>query len=103
MITINEKLDYIKDGKKIVDDNPFYHTLNLLIKYYFVQQKDFYLMTFIEDVTSSENEFKVFMIFKEFAIYCKIDEISAEFIQKNNFNSLEGIVRLSEIKKFNGQ
>ena len=69
MITKIEKIDYITVGKKIVNDNPFYHTLNLLIRYYFVQHQDFYLMTFIEDVTSSENEFKVFMIFKEFALY----------------------------------
>jgi hypothetical protein len=69
MITINEKINYIREGKKIINDNPFYYTLNLLIKYYFVQQQDFYLMTFIEDVTSSENEFKVFMVFKEFALY----------------------------------
>lgn len=46
---------------------------------------------------------KRFKDFNDIAIYCKIDEISAEFIQKNTFNSLEGIVRLSEIKKFNGQ
>jgi len=43
---------------------------------------------------------KRFKDFNDIAIYCKVDEISAEFIQKNTFNSLEGVIKLSEIKKF---
>jgi hypothetical protein len=41
-----------------------------------------------------------FKDFNDICIKCKIDEISAEFIQKNTHESLEGIIKLSEIKKF---
>ena len=41
-----------------------------------------------------------FKDFNDIAMHCKIDELSAEFIQKNSFESLEGIIKLSEIKKF---
>lgn len=41
-----------------------------------------------------------FKDFNDICMKCKIDEISAEFIQKNSFESLEGIIKLSEIKKF---
>ena len=45
---------------------------------------------------------KQFKDFNDICIKCKIDEISAEFIQKNSFAGLEGIIKLSEIKRFNG-
>lgn len=43
---------------------------------------------------------KKFKDFNDIAIACKVDEIKHEFIQKNTFKGLEGIVRLSEIKKY---
>ena len=43
---------------------------------------------------------KRFKDFNDIAIKCKIDEIKHEFIQKNTFSGLEGIVRLAEIKRF---
>ena len=60
----------IKTGKEIVKENNFYSTLNLFLKYYFVNkdEKDFYLNNFIKDVTKNENEFKVFMVYKEYAL-----------------------------------
>ena len=61
--------DLINEGKKIIENNPFYFTLHLLIKYYFVKQQDFYLLDFLKDITKSENEFKVFMVYIEFSIY----------------------------------
>ena len=56
-------------------------------------------MTFIEDVTSSENEFKVFMIFKEFAIYTYQTEL-LHIIDKNE-DSIEDIcfIIIAYIKK----
>jgi len=42
---------------------------------------------------------KRFKDFNDIAIECKVDEIGWEFIEKNTFDGLEGIVRLSEIKK----
>ena len=46
---------------------------------------------------------KKFKDFNDIAIICKIDEIKWDFIQKNTFEGLEGIVRLSEIKKYRNQ
>ena len=43
---------------------------------------------------------KRFKDFNDIAIACSIDEIKWDFIQKNTFEGLEGIVRLSEIKKY---
>lgn len=43
---------------------------------------------------------KRFKDFNDIAMACKIDEIKHEFIQKNTFDGLKGIVRLSEIKQY---
>jgi len=43
---------------------------------------------------------KRFKDFNDIAMTCKIDEISHDFCKKNTFEGLEGIVRLSEIKKY---
>ena len=43
---------------------------------------------------------KRFKDFNDIAIACSINEIKWDFIQKNTFEGLEGIVRLSEIKKY---
>lgn len=43
---------------------------------------------------------KRFKDFNDIAITCNINEISHNFIQKNTFEGLEGIIKLSEIKKF---
>ena len=44
---------------------------------------------------------KRFKDFNDLAIAANKDEISWEFIQKNTFEGLEGIVKMTEIKKFN--
>lgn len=43
---------------------------------------------------------KMFKDFNDIAIYYKIDEIGHSFIQKNTFDGLEGILKLSEIKRY---
>lgn len=70
MLSLNKK-DYITAGKKIVETNPFYNTLNLFLKYYFVEysEKDFYFTSFIKDIIKNENEFEIFMIFKEYSLH----------------------------------
>ena len=65
----NTRIELITQGKNIINENPFYFTLHLLIKYYFIKSQDFYLLKFLKDVTNSESEFKVFMIYKDFSIY----------------------------------
>jgi len=43
---------------------------------------------------------KRFKDFNDIAIACKIDEIKHEFIQKNTYSGLKGIIKLSEVKQF---
>jgi hypothetical protein len=43
---------------------------------------------------------KRFKDFNDICIACKIDEISHDFVQKNTFNGIEGILKLAEIKRF---
>ena len=43
---------------------------------------------------------KRFKDFNDIAIACKVDEIGHDFCQKNTFKGLEGIVKLTEIKKY---
>jgi len=71
MISLKKNIsNLIKNGKEIVKENNFYSTLNLFLKYYFVNknEKDFYLHNFIKDVTKNQDEFKVFMIYKQYAL-----------------------------------
>ena len=46
---------------------------------------------------------KRFKDINDISIACKVDEIKWEFIQKNTFEGIEGIVKLSEIKKYRNQ
>jgi len=63
------KEELIQEGKNLIKSNSFYYTLHVLLRYYFVQSQDFYMMSFLKDVTNTESEFKVFMVYVEFAIY----------------------------------
>jgi hypothetical protein len=47
-----------------------------------------------------ENFGKRFKDFNDICVACKVDEISSEFIQKNSFKGLEGILKLAEIKAY---
>ena len=76
----NNISNLVKTGKEITKENNFYSTLNLFLKYYFVNkdEKDFYLHNFIKDVTKNQEEFKVFMVYKEYALdiyYSKLRHI----------------------------
>jgi hypothetical protein len=61
---------YIDTGIKTCNTNPFYNTLYLFLKYYFVKKsnKDFYILDFIKNITTSETEFKVFNIYKNYSL-----------------------------------
>jgi len=82
------KVDYLETGKNIVNTNPFYNTLNLFLKYYFINtlEKEFYLNSFIKDIIKDENEFKVFIVFKEYALHVYHDKYAELF---DNINSLD--------------
>ena len=69
MLSIVSKKDYIRIGKEIVEDNQFYYTLSILLKCYFVNQKNFYMLDFLKEITKSEMDFKVFLIYKDYGIH----------------------------------
>ena len=52
------------------------------------------------NVKYSQTRLKRFKDFNDIAIRCNVNEITHSFIQKNTFEGLEGIIKLSEIKKF---
>ena len=70
------KIELINTGKIIINENPFYFSLHLFIKYYFIKSQDFYLLNLLRDITKSENEFKVFMIYINFSIYIYNSQIT---------------------------
>ena len=78
----------IEYGKKIIKDNPFYFTLHLILKYYFNNTNEYYFFTFLKDITHSENEFKVFMIYFNYIIdiYNKdIKKINIKYENEDDF------------------
>jgi hypothetical protein len=77
---MNINLDSIKKGKDICDKNPFYNTLSLLLKYFFINCNDINILDLIRDVTKSEIEFQVFMVYKNYAV-------DLYFQNKDYFNS----------------
>jgi hypothetical protein len=86
----------IEDGKNIINENPFYFTLHLLIKYYFNKNGEPFMIHFIKDITKSEDEFKVFMIYINYCLYIYKTEITKEYI--DNYEDLVYIL-ISKIKK----
>ena len=85
-----EKVNYLKIGKNIIESNPFYNTLNLFLKYYFVnnREKDYYLNSFIKDIIKNEDEFKVFMVFKEYSLQVYYDKFKEIFEKLNSIDDI---------------
>ena len=68
MFSLSSKKNFINEGKIIIKENPFYYILNLIIKSHFLPQKEIDFYNFAEKLVNSETDFKVFCIFKEFAV-----------------------------------
>lgn len=78
--------NFIDCGKNICDNNPFYNTLKLLLKYFFLSNRsDVNIMDLMRDVSKSETEFKVFMIYKNYAIDVYYSKVKPEFENENTF------------------
>jgi hypothetical protein len=76
---------FIDNGKNICDSNPFYKTLKLLLKYFFLcNSSEVNIMDLIRDVSKSETEFKVFMIYKNYALDIYYSEVKP--ILENDFS-----------------
>ncbi len=69
MLSLSSKKNFINEGKNIIKTNPFYYVLNLIIKSHFLPQKEIDFYNFAQNLLNSETDFKVFCVFKEFAVY----------------------------------
>lgn len=98
MMTNNNIVKMIEHGKNIINENPFYFTLHLLIKYYFNKCGEPFMIHFIKDITKTENEFKVFMIYLNYCLHIYKTEITKDYIDKYNYEELVYIL-ISKIKK----
>lgn len=78
-----DNIENLKDiGRRICDENPFYNTLSLFLKCFFIQEKN--LMNFVKDLTKNEQEFQTFMIFKEYALYVYHSKLEGVFNKKDS-------------------
>ena len=76
---------FIENGKDICESNPFYNTLKLLLKYFFLcNSSDVNIMDLIRDVSKSETEFKVFMIYKNYALDVYYSDVKPIFENEKN-------------------
>ena len=92
MLASFSKTEHSKKGKDIILSNPFYYTLYILLKYSFVKHDDFHVINFVEEITKSENEFKVFMVFKEYALYKYHTNLKELFISTDNIDDIVYII-----------
>ena len=82
-------IDFFEKGKYICGKNNFYSTLRLLLKFFFLSgRSEVNIMDLIRDVSKTEMEFKVFMVYKNYALdiyYSEVKE-SYENSREKEFN-----------------
>ena len=84
---------FIENGKDICESNPFYNTLKLLLKYFFLcNSSDVNIMDLIRDVSKSETEFKVFMIYKNYALDVYYSDVKPIFENEKNDVSYDDVI-----------
>ena len=84
----------VKLGQEIVKSNQFYNTLYLILQCYFTKNYEMYFIHLLRSITNREDEFKVFMIHKDYAI--KLYEnslIGVHHILQNRLYSLIGLIK----------
>ena len=71
--------ELIKSGEDICEKNSFYNSLKILLKYFFLSsQGDINLLDLVKNVSKSETEYKVFMVYKNYALdlyYTKVKHL----------------------------
>jgi len=71
---------FFEKGKNICNENNFYNTLRLLLKYFFLSSRsEVNIMDLIRDVSKTEIEFKVFMVYKNYALDIYYSEVKKLF------------------------
>lgn len=82
-------VELFEKGKTICEENNFYNTLRLLLKYFFLSSRsEINIMNLIRDVSKTEIEFKVFMVYKNYALdiyYSDVKE-SLENLKEKEIN-----------------
>lgn len=84
LIKINKNDEYYNIGLNIVKTNKFYLTLHFLLKCHFIKQDDFNIIKYIKDVIKSEDEFKVFMIYRDYSLH-----VYNEYFSRNSNEDIE--------------
>ena len=60
-------MEQVEKGKCICEENEFYKTLSILLRYNFLNE-EIDILKLIKEITKSENEFQVFLIYKNYAM-----------------------------------
>ena len=58
-------MEQVEKGKCICEENEFYKTLSILLRYNFLNE-EIDILKLIKEITKSENEFQVFLIYKNY-------------------------------------
>lgn len=90
-------MDKIELGKVIVKENPFYNTLFMLLQCYFTRNHDMYFVHLLRSITNKEDEFKVFMVYKDYAMKLYTDE----HMESNYSNLIDRLYALIALIKTN--
>ena len=90
-------MDKIINGKRICDENNFYNILSIFLRYYFLGDDNINIVNLIRNVTKTENEFHVFIVYKNYAI--DLFNIERENIENMKLDTTEMVYYLiNEIK-----
>ncbi len=92
MLSLNSKKNFINEGKNIIKTNPFYYVLNLIIKSHFLPQKEIDFYNFAQNLLNSETDFKVFCVFKEFAVYIYNEKVKYIIKKEDDIDDIISLI-----------
>jgi hypothetical protein len=88
MLSLSSKINFINEGKNIIKTNPFYYVLHLIIKSHFLPQKEIDFYNFAQNLLNSETDFKVFCVFKEFAVFIYNEKVKYLIKEEDNIDDI---------------
>ena len=95
MVSKDKLSKYINEGHTICSNNQFYNSLRLLLRYFFLSNRcDINLLDLTKNVSKSEMEYKVFMVYKNFALDIYYTELKPLFDESNYDDIIFGIIYL---------
>jgi hypothetical protein len=88
----------IETGKTICDNNMFFHTLRLVLKYILQGiTKGSNVLDLVKQITKSEMDFRVYTIYKDYGIYLYTTKINFMFNHGDNIDDVTYAL-IAEIK-----